>query len=110
MSLFANNQQLTIRLPESMVPTPGSFEGQLLFQSDREVAVRIQSGPELAELTAQVERLSKHGSIVQIEYRQGNYLCSFETRFDLVADRSLPVTLLLIMPMPGTIRRVLDPA
>lgn len=109
MSLFASNQELSIRLPERIIGQKGEYTGHILFQRDQEIAVRIVSGPELPELTRQIARTAAASSGALVEYRQGNYLCSFQARFELCVDRSLPVSLLLILPMPGTILRVLDP-
>ncbi len=104
--MFRSDQTLLIRLPERTVGGSGEFTGRLLFQRDTEIAIRIETGPDLAGL---VSRAPLPGLGAQVEYRQGNYLCSFQGKFELVADRSIPVSLLLVMPLPGTVRRVLDP-
>lgn len=109
MSLFGSNQSLSVHVPERITRQQGEYTGRLLFQRDQEIAVRLVDGPGLEELTEQVAKAALHGSGAKVEYRQGNYLCSFQSKFELAADRSLPVSLLLILPMPGTIRRVLDP-
>lgn len=109
MSLLGSNQVLTIRLPERITRQQGEYTGKLLFLRDQEIVVRLVDGPGLTQLTQQITRAAVQGTGSQAEYRQGNYLCSFQGKFELAADRSLPVSLLMIMPMPGTIRRVLDP-
>ena len=109
MSLFGSNQSVQILLPEKGALRQGQYAGRLLFHRDYELAIRLESGPGLEELTAGFGA-SVAGTGAQIEYRQGNYLCSFQSKFELTLDRSIPVSLLLIMPLPGTIRRVLDPS